>query len=61
MEAQIGGKLAHFGQRLMNGTAKKLADGFFTNFAKALSGLRTDVPMDVVTNALSSRAYRRWA
>lgn len=36
VEAQIGGKLAQLGQRLMNGTAKKLADEFFTNFAKAL-------------------------
>jgi carbon monoxide dehydrogenase subunit G len=34
--AQIGGKLAQLGQRLINGTAKKLADEFFANFAKAL-------------------------
>jgi carbon monoxide dehydrogenase subunit G len=37
VEAQIGGKLAQLGQRLINGTAKKLADEFFANFAKALS------------------------
>ena len=36
VEAQIGGKLAQLGQRLINGTAKKLADDFFANFAKAL-------------------------
>jgi uncharacterized protein len=36
VEAQIGGKLAQLGQRLINGTAKKLADEFFANFAKAL-------------------------
>ena len=34
VEAQIGGKLAQLGQRLINGTAKKLADEFFANFAK---------------------------
>lgn len=34
-EAQIGGKLAQIGQRLVAGTAKKLADEFFANFAKA--------------------------
>jgi len=36
VEAQIGGKLAQLGQRLINGTAKKLADEFFANFAKSL-------------------------
>lgn len=36
VEAQIGGKLAQLGQRLINGTAKKLADEFFSNFTKAI-------------------------
>ena len=36
VEAQIGGKLAQLGQRLISGTAKKLADEFFANFAKAV-------------------------
>jgi carbon monoxide dehydrogenase subunit G len=38
VEAQIGGKLAQLGQRLINGAAKKLADEFFSNFAKAVEG-----------------------
>jgi uncharacterized protein len=33
VEAQIGGKLAQLGQRLVNGAAKKLADDFFQKFA----------------------------
>jgi carbon monoxide dehydrogenase subunit G len=33
VEAQIGGKLAQLGQRLVNGAAKKVADEFFKNFA----------------------------
>ena len=37
VEAQIGGKLAQLGQRLINGAAKKVADDFFANFAKAVS------------------------
>jgi uncharacterized protein len=37
VEAQIGGKLAQLGQRLVNGVAKKLADEFFHNFAAAVS------------------------
>jgi carbon monoxide dehydrogenase subunit G len=36
VEAQIGGRLAQLGQRLINGAAKKLADEFFANFARAL-------------------------
>src|SRR6202012_3669621 len=38
VEAQIGGKLAQLGQRLINGSAQKLADEFFANFAKAVQG-----------------------
>jgi uncharacterized protein len=36
VEAQIGGKLAQLGQRLINGAAKKVADDFFGNFATAV-------------------------
>ena len=36
VEAQIGGKLAQLGQRLINGAAKKLADDFFQRFARAV-------------------------
>ncbi len=37
VEAQIGGKLAQLGGRLINGVAKKMADEFFANFAKAVN------------------------
>lgn len=36
VEAQIGGKLAQLGQRLINGAAKKMADDFFARFAQAV-------------------------
>ncbi len=36
VEAQIGGKLAQLGQRLINGVAKKMADDFFQKFAAAV-------------------------
>lgn len=35
VEAQIGGKLAQLGQRLIAGAAKKMADDFFVKFAAA--------------------------
>ena len=37
VEAQIGGKLAQLGQRLVNGVAKKMADDFFEKFAAAVT------------------------
>jgi carbon monoxide dehydrogenase subunit G len=36
VEAQIGGKLAQLGQRLVNGAAKKVADDFFQRFVAAV-------------------------
>lgn len=35
--AQVGGKLAQIGQRLIDGTAKQIADEFFSRFAAALT------------------------
>ena len=37
VEAQVGGKIAQLGGRLINGVAKKYADEFFANFARALA------------------------
>ena len=37
VEAQIGGKLAQLGQRLIAGAAKKMADDFFAKFAAAVA------------------------
>ena len=37
VESQIGGKLAQLGQRLIQGTAKKLADDFFAKFAAVVA------------------------
>ena len=35
--AQVGGKLAQIGARLVDGAAKKIANEFFTNFANEMS------------------------
>jgi uncharacterized protein len=37
VEAQVGGKLAQLGARLIDGVAKKMADQFFADFAKAVA------------------------
>jgi len=36
-EAQVGGKLAQLGARLIQSSAKKIADGFFASFAAKVS------------------------
>jgi carbon monoxide dehydrogenase subunit G len=36
-EANVGGKIAQLGQRLLAGTSKKIADKFFANFTAELS------------------------
>jgi len=37
VQAQIGGKLAQIGSRLIDATARKMAEDFFTRFAAAVS------------------------
>ncbi len=38
VNAQVGGKLAQIGSRLIDGTARKLSGEFFDNFAAAVAG-----------------------
>jgi carbon monoxide dehydrogenase subunit G len=38
VEAQVGGKLAQIGSRLIDGTARKLSEEFFTKFAAVVAG-----------------------
>ena len=37
-KADVGGKLAQLGSRLIDGTAKKMADEFFHNFSQQVAG-----------------------
>jgi hypothetical protein len=38
VKAQVGGKLAQIGSRMIDGVAKKLADDFFTAFNQKMAG-----------------------
>ena len=42
VDAQVGGKLAQLGARLIDGTAKKMASQFFENFAEAVTDADAD-------------------
>ena len=41
VDAQIGGKLAQLGARLIDSTAKKLAGEFFASFGQVVGGTAT--------------------
>ncbi len=43
-DAQVGGKIAQVGARLIEGTAKKLADEFFGKFAELVGGPAEPAP-----------------
>ena len=76
VDAQVGGKIAQVGARLIDGTAKKLADEFFGKFATmvggpppaaAVAGTPSDAPPvpDTVSPpspppAAAQRGYRHW-
>jgi uncharacterized protein len=44
VDAQVGGKIAQVGARLIDGTAKKLADEFFGKFATMVGGPPAEAP-----------------
>jgi carbon monoxide dehydrogenase subunit G len=50
VDAQIGGKLAQLGQRLIDSTAKKLAGDFFAAFGAAVGGT-AEAPAEVPAEA----------
>jgi hypothetical protein len=39
VQANVGGKIAQLGSRLIDGVAKKMADQFFANFVAAAQGV----------------------
>jgi len=44
VKAQVGGKMAQLGARLIDSTAKQMADQFFNRFAAALAPRAADTP-----------------
>ena len=46
VEAQVGGKLAQIGSRLIDGTAKKMAEQFFGAFAEHVGGPPPEAPAE---------------
>jgi uncharacterized protein len=55
-DAQIGGKLAQIGSRLVEGTAKKLADEFFAAFAAQAAAAAPTAAAPAATAEVASQA-----
>lgn len=53
VSAQVGGKLAQLGGRMIDATARKLADAFFAKFAAEVSGGQTQPETPVVAGTAS--------
>jgi len=61
VSAQVGGKIAQLGSRLVDGAAQKLADDFFARFSGAVAattGFAPVAPADAPAPALAAR--RAW-
>ena len=67
VDAQVGGKIAQVGARLIDGTAKKLADEFFGKFATMVGAPAPATVAGVSSateapppSAAAQRGYRHW-
>jgi carbon monoxide dehydrogenase subunit G len=57
-KADVGGKLAQLGSRLIDATAKKMADDFFENFRKQLTPPEAEVAPEAIPEAAPAPAAR---
>jgi uncharacterized protein len=51
VEAHVGGKLAQIGSRLIDATARKMAEDFFRRFAEAVGGAGAGAPAGAIADA----------
>jgi uncharacterized protein len=56
VDAQVGGKLAMLGSRLIDSTAQSLAGQFFDKFAKLAAGVKVEAP---VAKAAAKKAVKK--
>ncbi len=59
VNAQVGGKIAQIGSRLVDGAAQKLADDFFARFAEAVA-VTAGVPAAVPARRVPVAAKTPW-
>ncbi len=57
VKAEVGGKLAQLGARLIDASAKQMADQFFDNFAAAVAGAPEAAPAPAQLWAIPKQIY----
>jgi len=60
VKAQVGGKIAQIGSRLVDGAAAKLADDFFARFSEAVAAQAGAQPAVAVPAAAGGSKWVRW-
>ena len=67
VDAQVGGKIAQVGARLIDGTARKLADEFFSKFATMVGGpppaeatVTASPAAAPAASAAAQRGFKHW-
>jgi carbon monoxide dehydrogenase subunit G len=60
VKADVGGKLAQLGGRLIDATAKRLADEFFANFTARLGAMPAPAVSAPAVNTKKKGWFRRW-
>ncbi len=60
VEANVGGKLAQLGSRIIDGFAKKLADQFFERFQQAVEGPEPEAVATEGTDAPETEKKKGW-
>ncbi len=58
-KAQVGGKLAQIGSRLIGGTAQKMADQFFGKFSELVAPAEEEALAEAAPAAMAPAAERR--
>ncbi len=58
--AQVGGKLAQIGSRLVDGAAAKVAEDFFARFVERVGGTRRDTAAPIVPPVKAAAARTMW-
>jgi hypothetical protein len=60
VQAQVGGKLAQIGSRLIDGAAAKVADDFFARLVERLTPPGAVAPQAVAVSEAAARWRRMW-
>jgi uncharacterized protein len=59
VDAKVGGKLAQIGSRLIDSTARRMADGFFKRFAEVVAGGQAEPGLEAIAEPVKKAARKK--